>query len=125
MDAWVEVWRQSRGPERLLRARWCSSYACRLKGLMFRRRLADDEGLLLVDSGESRMSATIHMWFVFMTLGVAWLDKDQRVVDLQLARPWHIYAPHAAARYILEGPPSMIEELAIGDELSFEASSPS
>ncbi len=125
MDAWVEVWRQSRGPERLLRARWCSSYACRLKGLMFRRRLADDEGLLLVDSGESRMSATIHMWFVFMTLGVAWLDKDQRVVDLQLARPWRIYAPHAAARYILEGPPSMIEELAIGDELSFEASSPS
>ncbi len=123
MDAWVEVWRQSRGPKRLLRARWCSSYTCRLKGLMFRRRLAEGQGLLLVDSREGRISAAIHMWFVFMTLGVAWLDNELRVVDLQLARPWRLYAPRAAARYILEGPPSMNEELTLGDELSFETSS--
>lgn len=89
---------------------------------MLRDRLAENEGLLLVDREAGRLSAAIHMWLVFMPLGVAWLDNDRCVVDLRLARPWRAYVPRAPARYILEGPPSMLEKLTIGDELAFEES---
>lgn len=117
MSNWIEF-RSSDRPDRVVvRARWCQSFACRARGLMFRRQLDPDDGLLLVEPGESRTGTSIHMFFVFMSLGVAWLDTELRVVDLTVARPWRLYWPKAPARYVLEGNPSMIESLAIGDQL--------
>lgn len=103
-----------------LRVRRCDTFLCRLRGLTFRRSLAADEGLLFVETSESRLGAAIHMLFVFFPIGVVWLDSTRRVVDATVARPFApFYAPQAPAQYFLEGPPALVEWVAIGEELRF------
>jgi len=75
--------------------------------------------LLLVESRLSRSSAAIHMAFVFFPLGVAWIDAAGCAVDCRLALPWRLYVPSAPAQYTLEGRPSMLEAVAVGDRLEF------
>jgi uncharacterized membrane protein (UPF0127 family) len=88
---------------------------------MFRSQLDPAEGLLLVHQMASRANAAIHMLFVGMDLGVAWLDDSRKIVDIQLAESWKpLYTPRFPARYILEMHPSRLPEFEIGDELSFE-----
>lgn len=103
-----------------MRARWCERFLCRLRGLTFRRALGEGEGLLLVDARETRAGSAIHMWGVWIALGVAWLDAQSRVVDRRLAQPWRLYLPAAPARFVLEGHPSMLDRLELGDCLEFE-----
>ncbi|MFP3853864.1 MAG: DUF192 domain-containing protein [Anaerolineales bacterium] len=119
MNRIIEVRNADRGQRVVQRVRWCSSFLCRLRGLTFRRTLPQGLGLLLVEGAASRLGTAIHMWAVFMPIGVAWLDERQRVVDLKIARPWRVYAPVKPARFILEGDPSMLESLAEGDRLEF------
>jgi len=117
MTDWVDVVNASRGREPLLRARWCASFACRLRGLTFRREIPPGEGLLLVESRETIASSAIHMLAVFMDLGVVWLSEDLIVVDAMVAKPWRLYAPAAPAKYILEGQPTLVEQVSVGDQL--------
>ncbi len=99
-----------------LRVRWCSSFGCRLRGLTFRRHLANDEGLLFVEAKESRLGTAIHMAFVFFSIGVVWLDANVVVVDKVLARPFRpFYASRAPARYFLEGPPALLAWMRVGE----------
>ena len=119
MARWVRICNRSREGKALILARWCESYLCRLRGLTFRLKLPDGHGLLLVGSTESVSLATIHMFGVFFSLGVVWLDQSLRVVDKALARPFEIHRPSAPARYVLEGEPSILEGVELGDELEF------
>jgi hypothetical protein len=42
-------------------------------------------------------------------------------VHKALAKSWRpYYASPQAARYVLEGPPALLEQIPIGDRLSFE-----
>jgi len=117
---WLPVWNETQGECVLGRVRCCASFLCRLRGLTFRRRLGDDEGLLLVGRRESRTDATIHMFFVFFPIAAVWLDGDGRVVDTCLARPFRpLYVPRAPARDVLEGSPALLERVQIGDQLRF------
>ena len=117
-----EVWNETRGERVLERVRWCASFFCRGRGLTFRRRLEEEEGLWMVGRRESRLDAAIHMLFVFFPIGVVWLDGEGRVVDTRLARPFRpLYVPRAPARTVLEGPPSLLERVAVGDRLRFQA----
>lgn len=102
------------------RALWCDTFASKLRGFTLRRELEPDEGLVLVEKRESRISTAIHMLFVFFNLGVLWVDERGRVVDSVVARPWRLsYTPQAPARYVVEGHPQLIEQVAIGDHLHF------
>jgi uncharacterized membrane protein (UPF0127 family) len=117
---WVAAWNETRDEQALGRVRRCASFLCRLRGLTFRRRIGDDEGLLLVGRGESRADATIHMFCVFFPIAVVWLRGDGQVVDVRLARPFRpLYVPRAPARDVLEGPPTLLERVGIGDQLRF------
>lgn len=103
-----------------LRVRLCDTFLCRLRGLTFRRSWPQDEGLLFVESVESRMATSIHMFFVFFSIAVVWLDRDQVVVDKTLARPFRpYYAPQAPAQFFVEGHPSLLERVSIGHRLEF------
>jgi uncharacterized protein len=124
MSQWVKVVNRSRGGRQIVRARWCATFASRLRGLTFRRGLGPTEGLVLVESAPSRTNTAIHMWGVFFSIGVAWLDADGRVVDTRVARPWRVYIPRAAAQFVLEGPPGMLEFAAVGDQLEFADETP-
>ncbi len=103
-----------------LRAAYCDSFLCRLRGLMFRSHLPAEAGLLLVEARNSRIDTSIHMLFVFMDLAVIWIDSDQTVVDTVLARAWHpVYLPRKAARYTLEIHPARLNEFRIADRVEF------
>lgn len=72
-----------------------------------------------MQSRESVAEATIHMFGVFFSLGVVWIDAGKRVVDLTVAGPLRIYTPNKAAQYVLEGRPEILDEVAVGDVLEF------
>lgn len=105
-----------------LRVKRCDTYLCRLRGLMFRRALPSDEGLLFIEPTESRVATSIHMFFVFFSIGVIWIAADGTVVDAKLAKPFRpYYASQKPAKYYLEGPPALLDWVRIGEKLSIEA----
>jgi uncharacterized membrane protein (UPF0127 family) len=102
------------------RARWCDSFGSKLRGFTFRRSLAPGEGLVLVDSSDSRINSGITMFFCFMELGIVWVNGDGEVVDTTIARPWRpSYLPQAPARYAIEADPGLVERVRLGDHLKF------
>ena len=103
------------------RVGYCDSFLCRLRGLMFRSRLALDEGLLLVQSRDSRLDSSIHMFFVPFDLAVFWINAKMEVVDKVIARSWRpAYFPKTKAKYILEIHPDRFNDYAIGDKVEFK-----
>ncbi|MCS6910122.1 MAG: DUF192 domain-containing protein [Anaerolineales bacterium] len=119
----VDVRRKADGALLVRGARWCSSFLCRLRGLMFRRQLAPGEALILVEAAESRAAASIHMLFVPFPIAAIWINSAGRVVDMVEAKPWRpFYAPRAPARYTLESEPEILSRVSIGDEVVFEDS---
>ncbi len=109
-----------RGRPLPLRVRRCDTFRCRLRGLMFRRAIAEDEGLLFIEPTPGRLTAAIHMCCVPFPIGVLWLDEAGRVVDKVLARPWRVYVPRVAACAYLEGPPALVEWVEVGERLRWE-----
>lgn len=118
---YVNVQNRTTGVQLRSRARWGASFLSRLRGLMFRRGLAEGEALILVENADSRAATAIHMFFVPFAIAAVWIDSEQKVVDKVEARPWRpFYAPRAPARYVLEAAPDLLAQVSIGDELVFE-----
>ncbi len=104
-----------------LRVGYCASFVCRLRGLTFRRQLAPNDGLLLVQKRENRTDAAIHTLFVCIDLAVVWVNADHEIVDVRLARRWRpFYMPQKPAMYVLETSAERLPEFQIGDRLRFE-----
>ena len=102
----------------------CDTFWKRGRGLMFRGQsaVADGQVYLFVEGRESIAQTAIHMFFCFFPLSVLWLDAGKRVVDKALARPWRpYYAPRRAAKYYVEGHPSLLDRVSIDDQLEFES----
>jgi len=117
---WRVVKNARTGTTVLARAKWCTSFWCRLRGLQLVPGLPDNTGILFVNKRESRSQTTIHMFFMLFSIGVVWLDANGQVVDKQLAKPWRpAYAPRQAARYFIEANPSILDRVQIGDVLTF------
>jgi uncharacterized membrane protein (UPF0127 family) len=105
------------------KVRRCDTFLSRGRGLMFHRPLDEDEALVFVEKRESISRAAIHMFFVFFPIAVIWLDANQRVVDKALARPFRpYYAPRQPAQYYVEGHPSLLEKVEVGDVLEISPS---
>ena len=106
---------------RPLSAKWCQSFASRLRGFTFRSSLDKDEALVLVEGGDSRMNTAIHMFFVWTDLAVAWVNSHNEVVDTVLAKSWRpFYAPARPARYVIEFHPARHGDFNPGDRISFD-----
>jgi uncharacterized membrane protein (UPF0127 family) len=87
---------------------------------MFVRSLPDNAGIVLVDTVESRINTSIHMLFMNFDITTVWVDTNYRVVDVVLAKKWHLaYFPKKAAKYVIEISTSHIDDFHIGDQLSF------
>jgi uncharacterized membrane protein (UPF0127 family) len=105
----------------LARAKWCQNFWCHFRGLMLRRSLPEDEGLLFVFRRQSVAETTIHMLFMLFAIAAIWIDDKGRVVDTKLAKPWRpVYAPAKAARYLIEAHPVVLERVKVGDRLTFD-----
>ena len=103
-------------------AQICSSFLCRLRGLTFRSSIPERWGLLLVQERENQLESAIHMLFMFCDLAVVWINSSLEVVDVRLAKAWHLsYTPKVPAKYVLELSPKHIHDFSIGDQLRFES----
>lgn len=119
MDKSVDIRNKNRQIQPLS-ARYCESFASRLRGFTFRRRIGEHEGLVLVERRDSRLDTAIHMLFVWTDLAVVWVDSGYRVVDVVLARAWRpAYLPARPARYVVELSPTRLTDFHIGDEVEF------
>jgi uncharacterized membrane protein (UPF0127 family) len=102
------------------RAKLCVSFWCHLRGLQFVLKLPENQGLLFATDSEGRATTAIHMFFMFMSIAVVWLDASGTVVDKKLAKPWRpIYTPTAPAQYYIEANTSLLDRVEIGDTLNF------
>ena len=87
----------------------------RLRGLLGRRELGRDEGLLL------RPASAIHMWFMRFPIDAVFLDRELTVVGIAPhLKPWRA-AARRGARAVLELPAGECERrgLSPGDRLVF------
>ncbi len=97
--------------ERVLLA---NTFFTRLRGLMFRRRLAPTEALWL------RPCNGVHTFWMLFAIDVIFLDRELRIVKLvENMRPFRVTRPHLAARSVLEMPAHTISRfvLKVGDRL--------
>lgn len=120
MQHFIEISVNSQPLQNPIRAKICDTFLCRLRGLMFRNGIAENEGLLLVQNRDSKAESSIHMLAVLMDLAVVWIDSNLIVVDVIIAKSWHpAYFPARPAMYTLEIHPDRITEFNIGDKVSF------
>jgi uncharacterized membrane protein (UPF0127 family) len=99
---------------------FCSSFWLRLRGLMFRNSLGENEAVILADTKEARLDAAIHMFFMNFDIAAVWLNSGRRVTDVKLARRWHpIYMPNTPSQYVLEIHASRVNDFRVGDRVKF------
>lgn len=98
------------------------------KGLMFRKEIASDSGLLMIFGYDRKH----EMWMFGMRfpIDIVFIDKEKRIVDIKHSvRPmgknpmtWRVYKPKQNCRYVLEVNSGLIKKTKteIGDILDFE-----
>ena len=97
----------------------CVSASARRQGLLNRKSLTQEEGVLLVlpvqRSERSGLATSIHMMGIKFPVAVAWLRADGEVVHAVLAQPWRLYygSPKPAS-YVLEVHPVHLARLRPG-----------
>jgi uncharacterized membrane protein (UPF0127 family) len=120
---YIKIINQTNQTKAPILAKYCQSFFCQLRGLMFRKRIPEDQGLLLVQRSDSKVNSSIHMMFMWMDLAVIWINSEFTVVDRVLARRWKlVYFPKSAAKYVLETGISHINDFSIGDQVLFNDS---
>ena len=118
---YITIVNQTRSDLRPIQAKYCQSFFCQLRGLMFTNSLPEHHGLLLVQGSDSRINSSIHMMFMWMDLAVIWINSKYQVVDVILARRWKLaYLPKQPAKYVLETDVSNLGDFNIGDQVSFD-----
>ncbi|MFC1723451.1 DUF192 domain-containing protein [Nanoarchaeota archaeon] len=88
-------------------------------GLMFSsRKKVEEKSLVFVFGRSSRVG--LHMFFVFYSIDVLFLDENKRVVDIKKGfKPFTLYESGDKAKYVLEVPVGSVElsGTGLGDEL--------
>jgi|WetSurMetagenome_2_1015567.scaffolds.fasta_scaffold629767_1 uncharacterized protein len=98
----------------------CDTFFKKFTGLMMRKELVKQMGLIFIYSKESIINTSIHMLFMRFPITVVWLDKNDIVVDKSIALPWHLYyAASKPACKIIEIGVQYIDDFKIGDKISF------
>lgn len=105
--------------EPLVHVKYCDTFWRKFLGLMFAKELQPDAGIILVDNAESRLNASIHMFFMNYDIAVLWLDKNLVIVDKTLAKRWRpYYAPQKPAQYVVELHASRISDFSVDEKLT-------
>jgi len=102
------------------RVKVADTFFRRFRGLMLKPTI--DYALVFVLPRETRINASIHMFFMLQSIDVIFLDSSREIVDLKRAHPWRIYMPRESTKYIIEAPLGVIDYLnaEIGDEVDWE-----
>jgi uncharacterized membrane protein (UPF0127 family) len=87
------------------------SFIKRFRGLMLVSNV--NYALVFVLPVETRINASIHLFFMLSDIDVIWVDSTRHVVDFKIAKKWRLYTPKNAAKYIIEGPVGLIRVLEV------------
>lgn len=118
---YTQITNQTHPEVKPILAKYCRSFFCQLRGLMFTKSLPEQQGLLLVQNSDSRINSSIHMMFMWIDLAVIWISGDYEVIDKVLARRWKMaYLPSQPAKYVLETNVSNLSDFNIGDRVRFD-----
>ncbi len=82
--------------KRKLKAIICKDPIRKFIGLMFSRR----KNVLF--SFDKECVVSLHMFFVFYSIGVLFINSRNVVVEKVLLRPFTVYTPKSKAKYVLE-----------------------
>ncbi len=101
-------------------AKLADTFISRTCGLMFKKVLKEDRGLLIKYNPRLK-SRTIHCFFMRFTIDLIFIDGNKRVIDLKTLQPWRIYTPRGMPSWVLEVNEGVIEEknVELGDVLEF------
>lgn len=107
------------------RTELAKSYWQKTKGLMFRKSLPRNKGLLMVFGNERRTG--IWMFGMRFPIDIVFIDSRKRVVDVKKGikpfsvnpKTWRVFYPSKSAKYILELNKGESQGLRNGDLLSF------
>ncbi len=88
------------------------SFLLRFKGLMFRRNIETNEGLLL------KKCNSIHTFFMRFTIDVAYLDKDFFVIDKETLKPWRVGKILKGVKHVFETGENSLDTINKGDKLN-------
>ena len=84
-------------------------------GLMFSRKRKD---FALIFDFKKEKKECFHMFFVFYTINLIFLDKNKKVVEIkENFKPFRIYFAKAKARYVIESAKKI--KCRIGDAIKF------
>ncbi len=108
---------KTRGIE-VARARVARSFLSRAFGLMFRRSMRKDEGLL-IEFPAWMKRPRLHSFFMFFPIEVIFIDENFKVVEVGILKPWRFYTPEHESSYVLE----VLEgkDVEVGDVLEFRS----
>jgi len=100
------------------------SFFKKAKGLMFRRSLGKNKGMLFIFNSEARWG--IVMFGMRFPIDIIWVGKNMRVVDIvEGARPCLLfcrtYRPKKKAKYVLEVNSGFVKRhrIKLGSRLKF------
>ena len=104
-----------------LEAWYFESFFNRLQGLMFKKKISNNQAGLFINKNENIMDSTIHMLFMNFDIAVFWIDRLNTIVDKKIAKKWGlIYYPEVKSQKILETHTDIYDKLQIGDKIIIE-----
>lgn len=116
----MQIWLQSLGsqPKLLWTAiRRADSHWSRLRGLLGRRQLGEQEGLWLLPCNQ------VHSHFMLMAIDILFLDREGTLLRCETLPPWRFSPLVPNAQSILEVAAGSVKRLGLqpGDRLILEA----
>ncbi len=98
-----------------------NNFYTKFRGLMFRKEIREDIGLILSERNESVLNTSIHMLFMRFDITAVWMDRNYFIVDKCLAKKWSLaYVSKVPAMHVLELNSSQYENFFVGDKLEIE-----
>ena len=95
----------------------CRGVFSKARGLMFSRNRT---GYGLIFAFRKPVYASLHMWFVFYSIDVLFLDRNKRIVEIKRnLKPFWGYIPQNRATYVIEGGTGYAVGCTVGDVLNF------
>lgn len=88
------------------------SFKTKLVGLLNKKSLDNNEGLLL------KNCSGIHCFFMKFTIDAVYLSKDMKVLYKETVKPWKTGKFVRNCTHVLELPEGMAKDIEIGDYIS-------
>ena len=92
--------------------RLADNFKTKLVGLLNKKSLDNNEGLLL------KNCSGIHCFFMKFTIDAVYLSKDMKVLYKETVKPWRIGKFVRNCSHVLELPEGMAKDIEIGDYIS-------